>query len=239
MESKILSAIGIDPAFILLFLFLLIIVLFVLNVSVTMKYNRLKSSYNTFMKGKDGKTLEESMKEKYAEVDTVLKVVKQNRLDIREINRRMEKSYQKLGIVKYDAFNEMGGKLSFAIAMLDNRDNGWIINAMHSREGCYTYVKEIVKGESYVELAEEEAEALDKAIFEDGYEEEVDKAVASATGSLKSVKSGPAKNGNQKSTNARNTKQTSGKANNGKILNARTSNVRPDMARPEKTRNER
>lgn len=90
------------------------------------------------------------------------------------------------------------------------------------------------KGESYVELAEEEAEALDKAIFEDGYEEEVDKAVASATGSLKSVKSGPAKNGNQKSANARNTKQTSGKANNGKILNARTSNVRPDMARPEK-----
>ena len=88
-------------------------------------------------------------------------------------------------------------------------------------------------------IAEEEAEALDKAIFEDGYEEEVDKAVASATGSLKSVKSGPAKNGNQKSTNARNTKQTSGKANNGKILNARTSNVRPDMARPEKTRNER
>ena len=61
----------------------------------------------------------------------------------------------------------MGGKLSFAIAMLDNRDNGWIINAMHSREGCYTYVKEIVKGESYVELSEEEAEALDKAIFQE------------------------------------------------------------------------
>ena len=65
----------------------------------------------------------------------------------------------------------MGGKLSFALAMLDNNNTGWIINAMHSREGCYTYVKEIVKGESYVELAEEEAEALDKAIFEDGYEE--------------------------------------------------------------------
>ena len=66
----------------------------------------------------------------------------------------------------------MGGKLSFALAMLDNNNTGWILNAMHSREGCYTYVKEIVKGESYVELAEEEAEALDKAIFEDGYEEE-------------------------------------------------------------------
>lgn len=186
------------------------------------------------MRGKDGKTLEESMMSGFSDVEAILKYTKQNRTDIQKLNKKMEKSYQKLGIVKYDAFNEMGGKLSFALAMLDNNNTGWIINAMHSREGCYTYVKEIVKGESYVELAEEEAEALDKAIFEDGYEEEVDKAVASATGSLKSVKSGPAKNGNQKSTNARNTKQTSGKANNGKILNARTSNVRPDMARPEK-----
>ena len=124
-----------------------------------------KVRYAAFMRGKDGKTLEESMKDRFAEVDTILKVTKQNRLDIREINKKIEKSYQKSGIVKYDAFNEMGGKLSFAIAMLDTKNNGWIINAMHSREGCYTYVKEIVKGESYVELAEEEAEALDKAIF--------------------------------------------------------------------------
>ena len=248
MDSKILKALGIDPALIFIFLLILIVILFVLYVNVTMKYNRLKSSYTTFMRGKDGKTLEEKYYEldkvirtklQYEKKPRILKYTKQNRTDIQKLNKKMEKSYQKLGIVKYDAFNEMGGKLSFALAMLDNNNTGWIINAMHSREGCYTYVKEIVKGESYVELAEEEAEALDKAIFEDGYEEEVDKAVASATGSLKSVKSGPAKNGNQKSTNARNTKQTSGKANNGKILNARTSNVRPDMARPEKTRNER
>ena len=165
MESKILSMIGIDPALIFLFLFILVIVLFILNLNVTMKYNRLKSSYATFMRGKDGKTLEESMRDRFSEVDTILKVTKQNRMDIREINKKIEKSYQKSGIVKYDAFNEMGGKLSFAIAMLDSKNSGWIINAMHSREGCYTYVKEIVKGESYVELAVEEAEALDKAIF--------------------------------------------------------------------------
>ena len=131
MESKILKALGIDPAFILIFLLILIIVLFVLYVNVTLKYNRLKSSYNTFMKGKDGKTLEESMKERVEEIESILKVTKQNRMEIKEIN-----------------------------------NSGWVINAMHSREGCYTYVKEILKGESYVELAEEEAEALDKAIFE-------------------------------------------------------------------------
>ena len=167
MESKILGAIGIDPAYIFIFMLILFIVLFILYVNVTLKYNRLKSSYMTFMKGKDGKTLEESMQERFAEVESVLKFTKQNRQDIRDIKRKLENNYQKLGIVKYDAFNEMGGKLSFALAMLDGNDSGWIINAMHSREGCYTYVKEIVKGESYVELAEEEAEALDKAIFQD------------------------------------------------------------------------
>ena len=87
----------------------------------------------------------------------------------KEINKKLGSTYYKSGIVKYDAFHEMGGKLSFALAMLDGNDSGWVINAMHSREGCYTYVKEIVKGESFVELAEEEAEALDKAMFENAY----------------------------------------------------------------------
>lgn len=170
MESKILKALGIDPAFIFIFMILLFIILFVLYVNVNVKYNRLKSSYLSFMKGKDGKTLEEGFQEKFAEVDSIIKITKQNRQDINHIVKMVESNYQKLGIVKYDAFNEMGGKLSFVLAMLDGKNNGWVMNAMHSREGCYTYVKEILKGESYVELAEEEAIALDKAIFEDSFE---------------------------------------------------------------------
>lgn len=172
MESKILNALGIDPAFIFIFMLLLFIILFILYVNVTVKYNRLRSSYQTFMRGKDGKTLEESMMEKFQEAETLIKVTKQNRADIRDINKRLESNYQKMGIVKYDAFNEMGGKLSFAVAMLDGKNNGWVMNAMHSREGCYTYVKEIVNAESYVELTEEEAEALDKAIFSDVYDKQ-------------------------------------------------------------------
>lgn len=173
MESKILNALGIDPAFIFIFMLVLFIILFILYVNVTMKYNRLRSSYQTFMRGKDGKTLEESMKEKFQEAESIIKMTKQNRADIREITKRLDNNYQKMGIVKYDAFNEMGGKLSFAVAMLDGKNNGWVMNAMHSREGCYTYVKEIVNAESFVELAEEEAEALDKAIFSDVYDTEV------------------------------------------------------------------
>ncbi len=172
MESRILNILGIDPAWIFIFILLLVVILFILYANVTVKYNRLKASYNTFMRGKDAKSLEESMTDRFAEVDNVLKITRQNRQDIARINRRISGVYQKMGIVKYDAFNEMGGKLSFALAMLDDNNNGWIINAMHSREGCYTYVKEIVKGESYVELAEEVAEALDKAIFQEEYNAE-------------------------------------------------------------------
>ena len=172
MESKILSTLGIDPGIIFIVMLVLIIVLFVLYFNVSMNYNRLKNSYNTFMKGKDGKTLENSLKEKFDEVEAVIRVTKQNRQDIKEMSKILKRNFHKFGIVKYDAFNEMGGKLSFAIAMLDGNNSGWIINAMHSREGCYTYIKEIIKGESYIELAEEEAEALDKAIFENPYDVE-------------------------------------------------------------------
>ena len=67
-------------------------------------------------------------------------------------------------MVKYDAFQEMGGKLSFSLALLNKANDGFIINAMHSREGCYTYIKEIIDGNSVIALAEEEKEALDMAI---------------------------------------------------------------------------
>ena len=75
----------------------------------------------------------------------------------------MKFTFQKVGLVKYDAFNEMGGKLSFSLAMLNESDNGFVLNAVHSREGCYTYIKEIIDGNSIITLAEEEQEALKMA----------------------------------------------------------------------------
>ena len=101
MESKILVTLGIDPAYILLFLLILIVVLFVLYVNLTVKYNKLQSSYNTFMKGRNGKTLEDSLKEKFGEVDSILKITKQNRADIKELIKREDRNFQKTGIVKY------------------------------------------------------------------------------------------------------------------------------------------
>lgn len=167
MESKILEAIGIDLGILVIALFVLVIVLFILVINANLKYSRLKFSYNSFMKGKDGRTLEDSIFERFDELDNLTEMTLKNRQAIRKIREEMMTNFQKVGIVKYDAFNEMGGKLSFAIALLDGNNSGYILNSMHSREGCYNYIKEIVKGESYIELSEEESEALDKAIFQE------------------------------------------------------------------------
>ena len=177
MESKILAAIGIDPAIIFIILIILMIIMIMLYISVNMKYTRLKSSYASFMRGKDAKNLEESILTKFDELDEIAEIAKKNRVDIKDLYRKILSNYQKVGIVKYDAFNEMGGKLSFALTLLDGNNSGWIVNAMHSRDGCYTYIKEIVRGESYIELAEEEAQSLEQAIYQEVYDPEVQAAM--------------------------------------------------------------
>lgn len=167
MESKIFDTIGIDPGIIMIVLFMLIVVLFLLTIHASLKYSRLKASYNSFMRGKDGRSLEESILDRFEELDELSTLTMKNRADIKKINEDMLSNFQKVGILKYDAFHEMGGKLSFALTLLDGNDSGYIINSMHSREGCYNYIKEIVKGESYIELSEEEAESLERAIYQE------------------------------------------------------------------------
>ena len=67
----------------------------------------------------------------------------------------MNVMFSKYGVEKYDAFDDVGGKLSFALALLDKNNTGLILNAVHSRDNCFLYLKEIVKGESYVVLSQE------------------------------------------------------------------------------------
>ena len=169
MISEFISKTGIQIEYLVAFLFLIQIILFVLLIGVNLKYSRLKRNYSMFMRGKDGKNLEESILEKFAELDKISRVVKKNEENIRKIKKKI-KSYQKAGIVRYNAFQEMGGNLSFALTMLDDENSGWVFNAMHSRDACYTYIKEIVKGESYIELCEEEKESLERAIFQEAYD---------------------------------------------------------------------
>ena len=123
--------------------------------------------YEAFMQDGDGASLEKMFVKKFNQVDYVMKnsQVADARLD--NIENNLLHVYQKKGIVKYDAF-EMGGKLSYVVCLLDNLNNGYLINSMHStREGCYSYIKEIVDGEALVILSEEEKQALEMALNAD------------------------------------------------------------------------
>ena len=164
MNSSILDMIGIDPGIILIVVLLVMILMILYMVKVSMKMTRFLNKYKTFMRGQDGISLEKSFIRRFDELDKLSESNKNHMEEIRRIKEIQNISLNKTAIVKYDAFKEMGGKLSFALAMLDKENNGFVLNAIHSREGCYTYIKEIVKGESYIVLGEEEKEALRQAV---------------------------------------------------------------------------
>ena len=101
---------------------------------------------------------------KFKEIDKLTKVNEGYQFDIELIKKGYDKTLNKYGIVKYDAFDDVGGKLSFALAMLDQNNTGFILDAIHSRDNCFLYLKEIVKGESYIMLSAEEIKALKQAV---------------------------------------------------------------------------
>lgn len=164
MEDSILNNLIIDPGIILILMMIMIIVLFVLQIKNSFKINRFMKKYKSFMRGKDGVSLEKTILRNMNDIDMLLESSKNHMEEIRQIKEIQLHTLNKTAIVKYDAFKEMGGKLSFALAMLDQENSGFVLNAIHSREGCYTYIKEIVKGESYIILGEEEKEALRQAV---------------------------------------------------------------------------
>ena len=125
---------------------------------------KLKKSYRAFMDGKDGHSLEDILLKRFQQMEDVLSSEEENKAKIQMVLDHLDHTYQKVGLVKYNAFNEMGGKLSFSLALLNRKNDGFILNAMHSREGCFTYIKEIIDGNSIIMLADEEKEALDMAL---------------------------------------------------------------------------
>ena len=97
------------------------------------------------MSGKDAKTLEDTLIQRLDQVDSLLESNEENDSNIKVLSKNMQRTYQKMGLIKYDAFH-----------------------AMHTREGCYTYIKEIIDGNSVIVLSEEEQEALKRAMDPNG-----------------------------------------------------------------------
>lgn len=155
---------GVDSDYIIIGLLAAVIILLILTLVNIVQMRKLKKNYRIFMSGKTAKNLEDTLIKRLDEVDFLIASNNKNEELIKVLSQNMKYTYQKMGLIKYDAFHEMGGKLSFSLAMLDVRNNGFIINAMHTREGCYTYIKEIVDGNSIIVLSEEEQGALKRAM---------------------------------------------------------------------------
>ena len=149
---------GFDSDYIILGLAGVVIILLILIIINMVQTGKLKKRYKVFMSGKTAKSLEDTIIKRLDEVDELVAANSSIKKNIEELFANMKCSYQKVGLVKYDAFNEMGGKLSFSLAMLNGKDDGFVLN-----EGCYTYIKEIVGGNSIIVLADEEQEALNMA----------------------------------------------------------------------------
>lgn len=167
MNSPLLEAIyqstGIDPTYLIFVLAFLIIVCIVILIVVLCKLKKLYRAYDRFMRGKDAESLENTLLsciEKTEEVDKMNQMLREDIIGLRK-NQRI--TYQKMGMVKYNAFREMSGDLSYTLALLDQRDNGFVMNSVYGKEGGYSYIKEIVNGECAILLSEEEQTALEKA----------------------------------------------------------------------------
>jgi hypothetical protein len=166
---------GTDSGIVTIVLLILTIVLLVRSVNSSMRLSRLERKYKMFMKGSDAQSLEKAFVRKFTQIDHLFEAKDEHEKAIQTSRERFDLSFSKYGVEKYDAFDDVGGKLSFALALLDKENNGLILNAVHSRDNCFLYLKEIVKGESYVMLSQEEVEALRKAVnFELGKLEEID-----------------------------------------------------------------
>jgi hypothetical protein len=148
----------------------LVLILIIIMIINGVKMRKLKKRYEAFMSGKNAASLEDTLVKRLNQVDDLIASDEDTKRKVQMVLDHLDNTYQKVGLVKYDAFNEMGGKLSFSLALLNRKNDGFIINAMHSREGCYTYIKEIINGNSVIMLADEEREALNMAL-ENTYEQ--------------------------------------------------------------------
>lgn len=140
------------------------LVTIILLIITLCKLKSLRRRVDTLTRGKDTESMEDIILNFFERIEDLENEEKNTKSDIKDIKDNLKITYQKTGLVKYDAFREMSGALSYSLALLDKENNGVLISSMYSREGCYSYAKDIVNGESKIILSEEEAEALKQAV---------------------------------------------------------------------------
>lgn len=170
MNYDLLKMMGLgnfDITYIFIGIIAFLLIILILIIVQIVKLSKMIKKYEKFMLGKNAKNLEKDIFGLYEDNKFIKVSLEKNEKDIRTLYRNFEKAFQKIGVVKYDAFAQMGGQLSFCLVLLDENNNGFLLNSVHSTEGCYSYTKEIKLGECSIELGDEEKKALNIAMGEE------------------------------------------------------------------------
>jgi hypothetical protein len=136
------------------------LVLLVLALVLVRRTSRLDRRLSSLTRSGDGKSLEEMLE---AHLDKVYAVARElDELEVRTavLEREELGAYQRLGLVRYNPFEDTGGNQSFALALLDGRGDGFVVSSLHTRTATRVYGKAISKGKSEGALSDEEQEAL-------------------------------------------------------------------------------
>lgn len=157
----------IDPMVLVIGFSALSLALLAVVIICIVKMNKLYRRYDLFMRGKDAETLEDTIMDLLEEMKELRAKDRASKDAMKLLTKQVHSSFQKFGYVKYNAFKGMGGNLSFVVAMLDGDNTGFVLDVVHSREGCYIYLKQVEKGATEVLLGSEEQAALEQAL---GYE---------------------------------------------------------------------
>lgn len=164
MMSEMLYNLPFDPMYLIIGSCGLSLILLIAFIICMIKMNKLYRRYDRFMRGKDAETLEDTMISILEQLKDLNAKDRANKDMMKSLSKQVKDSFQKFGFVKYNAFKGMGGNLSFVLAMLDDNNTGFVLDAVHSREGCYLYLKEVEEGATEVLLGSEEQEALEQAL---------------------------------------------------------------------------
>ena len=172
MESKILTFLNMDFDVFMVVVCVIMAVLLITIFFLLLDYLKIRKRYMEFMTGESGKSLEYTIYKRFREIDELKINQKDNDDQIAIIYNKVRRSYSKIGIYRYDAFNIenslSGGTMSFVLTLLNSENDGFMINTIHNRAGCHVYMKEIKNGTCELALAEEEIISLNMALeYED------------------------------------------------------------------------
>ena len=144
---------------IVVFLFILLQYVLLRN-----KLNRLAKKYKYFMNGEDGGSIELKLSTEVRELREMV-ASSENMLHQQELLATMQlQSFQKVGLVRYDAFDDTGDKLSFSLTVLDGKNNGFILSSLAGHDTSRIYAKKVVNGQCREALSSEEAESINIAL---------------------------------------------------------------------------